>query len=142
MQLVIGSVESTALDEFVNLFAGDYYIDPRMVANAIARRSIFNLIHNQTILKVDCIVLKNDEYRREEFARRRKVNLGDFETWIVSREDLIISKLFWARDSKSELQLRDVKNLLAADCDNDYLSSRAEKLGVKDLLNEVRAAHE
>lgn len=55
----------------------------------------------------------------------------------VSREDLILSKLYWARDTKSEFQLRDVRNLLTADCDIAYLNSRAEQLGVKELLMEV-----
>ena len=103
---------------------------------------MFNLIHNETIIKLDCIVLKGDQYRQEEFARRRLVSVGDFETWIVSREDLILSKLYWARDSKSELQLRDVKNLLTADCDMLYLHSRAEELGVKLLLSEMLRRHE
>jgi len=60
---------------------------------------------------------KTDAYRQEEFARRRQITLGDFETWIVSRKDLILSKLFWAKDSKSEMQLNTVRNLLSADCD-------------------------
>jgi len=73
----------------------------------------------------------------EEFARRREVELGDFHTWIVSREDLILSKLFWAKDTHSEMQLRDVRNLLRADCEMEYLQSRVLMLGVKDLLDEV-----
>ena len=56
------------------------------------------------------------------------INLGDFETWIVSREDLVLSKLVWAKDSKSEMRLRDVRNLLSADYDMDYLRSRAKIL--------------
>ena len=124
-------------DAFVALFEKEYYVDRRVVAKATAQRSMFNLIHNDTILKLDCIVLKNDEYRQEEFARRRRVTISDFQTWIVSREDLILSKLYWARVSKSELQLRDVKNLLAPECDTSYLQSRAELLGVKSLLSEV-----
>jgi hypothetical protein len=35
----------------------------------------------------------------------------------LSQEDLIISKLFWATDSHSELQLGDVRNLLATGYD-------------------------
>ena len=128
---------SDHVDVLMSLFEPDYYVERRAVARAIAERSMFNLIHNETIIKLDCIVLKNDEYRREEFARRRQIKLGDFDTWIVSREDLILSKLYWARDSKSEMQLRDVKNLLTVDCDKSYLDSRAEELGVKDLLEEV-----
>jgi len=106
------------------------------------RATMFNLIHNETVIKLAFIVLKNDQYRHEGFARRKLVTVGDFETWIVSREDLILSKLYWARDSKSELQLRDVKNLLIADCDIPYLYSRADDLGVRALLMEVLGSHE
>jgi hypothetical protein len=129
-------------DFFVALFEKEYYVDRLAVAKATAQRSMFNLIHISTIMKLDCIVLKNDEYRHEEFARRKRVTIGDFQTWIVSREDLILSKLYWARHSKSELQLGDVKNLLSPDCDRSYLESRAELLGVKTLLLEILGTDE
>ena len=87
-------------------------------------------------------MLKSDAYRQEEFARRKQINLGDFQTWIVSREDLILSKLYWAKESRSEMQLRDVRNLLAAACDAVYLHSRAPALGVEELLKEVLAGDE
>lgn len=122
---------------FINLFEADYYLDRGVVSEAIKHRSLFNLIHNEAVIKVDCIILKDDTYRKEEFARRRRVKIGDFETWIVSREDLILSKLYWAKESKSEMQLRDVQNLLGPGCDMDYLESRAQILGVADLLAQV-----
>jgi hypothetical protein len=103
---------------------------------------MFNLIHNQSVIKVDFVVLKAEPYRQEEFARRRAVTVSGFQTWIVSREDLILSKLYWARDSRSEMQLRDVRNLLAPECELDYLRSRAQQLGIADLLNEVLQADE
>ena len=115
--------------DVVHLFETDYYVDPQVISQAIAQRSMFNLIHNETVIKVDCIVLKNDEYRAEEFARRKFVSLGDFQTWIVSLEDLILWKLHWAKDTRSELQLRDVRNLLAAKPDVLYLESHARTLG-------------
>ena len=127
-------------DLLISLFESEYYVDRRAVATAIAQRSVFNLIHNETIIKFDCIVLKDQQYRQEEFARRRKITIGDFKTWIVTREDLILSKLYWARNSRSELQFRDVKNLLSSDCDMTYLESRAESLGVKPLLEEIMGA--
>ena len=57
----------------------------------------------------------------EEFGRRRDIGIEDFQTTIISREDLILSKLSWAKDSVSEMQLRDVSNLLVENCDTDYL---------------------
>ena len=129
-------------DLLISLFEAEYYVDRLAIARAIAQRSVFNLIHNETIIKLDCIVLKNQQYREEEFARRRRITVAGFQTWIVTREDLILSKLYWARDSRSELQLGDVKNLLSSDCDMTYLMSRAEDLGVKPLLDEMAGAHE
>lgn len=141
IDLVVALTASDA-GTIVRLFEPDYYVSPESVANAISRRSIFNLIHHESVIKVDCIVLKNEPFRQEEFARRREITLTDFRTWIVSREDLILSKLFWAKDSRSEVQLRDVRNLLTPECDMSYLESRALMLGVRDLLEDVLASHE
>jgi hypothetical protein len=139
---MIIKIASDQTDVILRLFKDDYYVDRVAISKAIAQRSLFNIIHNQTIFKLDCIVLKADPYRQEEFSRRRQIMLRDFQTWIVSREDLILSKLYWARDSRSEMQFRDIKNLLAADCDTSYLQSRAEMLGVKPLLMEFLNTHE
>jgi hypothetical protein len=139
---LVVALEPAHSESFVRSFEADYYVDRRAVANAIARRSMFNLIHNEAIIKVDCIVLKSDAYRQEEFARRKRINLGDFQTWIVSREDLVLSKLDWAKGSESELQLRDVRNLLAPECDAAYLRSRAMVLGLDELLREVQGSDE
>ena len=50
--------------------------------------------------------------------------------------DLIISKLFWARDLDSELQLEDVKNLLATGFDADYLKHWKRELKRDTLLDD------
>jgi len=67
------------------------------------------------------------------------IEMGDFQTWIISREDLILSKLRWTNDSRSEMQLRDVRNLLASGYDEAYLRSHAQALGVAQLLEELLA---
>jgi hypothetical protein len=56
--------------------------------------------------------------------------------WVVAPEDLILSKLVWAKNSQSELQLRDVRRLLHAipGLDRNYLDYWAKKLGISDLL--------
>jgi hypothetical protein len=56
---------------------------------------------------------------------------------LVSREDLILSKLAWARDSGSELQLRDVRALLTDTVDQDYLQRWAQELEVSHLLERL-----
>ncbi len=73
--------------------------------------------------------------RNTEFQRRKQVDLDGIPIWIVSLEDLIISKLFWAKDSLSELQLRDVKNLLSSikTIGKKYISNWIHKLGLDSI---------
>lgn len=121
----------------VSIFSPDYYVSREAVEDSIARESLFNLIHNESIVKVDFIVRKNAPYRLNEFNRRRRERIDGFETWVVSKEDLIISKLFWAKDSHSELQLRDVRNLVATGCDRKYIGHWTDELGLANLWKEI-----
>ncbi len=133
---VVVALEPKDADRIVALLKNDYYIDRAAVARAITNESLFNAIHNESVIKVDCIVRKSTDYRRLEFERRGEVQIQDVKVWIVSKEDLILSKLYWARDSHSELQLRDVKNLLASGYDAEYLERWTHNLGLDDLLRE------
>lgn len=91
-----------------------------MIADAVAHRSAFNLIHDRTVIKVDCIVRKATPYRRVELARRRPVTIAGRVVQVVAPEDLLLSKLAWARPSRSEVQLRDVRSLIACVPDLDW----------------------
>ena len=131
------SLETQSLERFVGLFDSGFYLSKGAIQRAVHIRSMFNLIHLESIVKIDFVVLKNEPYRQEEFARRKRVPLADFEVWIVSLEDLILSKLIWAKPTNSELQLRDVKNLLKDTYDEAYLYEKARSLGVFELLEMV-----
>jgi hypothetical protein len=125
-------------DRIVDLFESDYYLAPEAIDEAMRYASSFNLIHRHAIVKVDCIPRRADAYHLLEFERRQRIELGGFTTWITTREDLILAKLWWARESRSELQLRDVRNLLTDDLDETYVRQWAAVLGIGDLWTEVR----
>jgi hypothetical protein len=133
-------VVSLCEDDVMGIVAAlspDFYIDADSVRAAIASQRLFNLMHLATSIKVDLIVRKNSEYRQVEFARRRPVQMHGVKTWIVSREDLILSKLVWAKDSGSELQRRDVRTLLDDSMDRAYLEHWAARLGIAEALAEI-----
>lgn len=120
----------------------EYYVSPEAVNEAVASGASFNAIHFESVIKVDFISLPDTPFAREEFGRRKDMLLGDFRFAIVSPEDLILSKLLWGKDSESELQLRDVRNLLNGNCDMDYIELWAGRLGVTTLLEKVLKSHE
>jgi hypothetical protein len=136
IDLVVALAEPVIAD-LVTAFQSDFYIDADDAREAVRSERLFNLMHLSTGIKVDLIVRKRAEYRQVEFARRQRVVFGDVATWIVACEDLILSKLIWAREGGSELQRRDVKSLLGSAVDQAYLSKWAGRLGVSDLLREV-----
>jgi predicted nucleotidyltransferase len=125
---------------FVALFDDEFTCDADRIQDAIGRRAMFNLIHTNAVVKIDFIVRKDHPYREEEFRRRRLVELDGIRLWVVSAEDLILSKLDWARDSRSELQLRDVKNVIRAQpgLDWPYIETWSARLGLEALLREAR----
>ena len=93
------------------------------------------------MLKIDCLIRKPDDYELLKFDRRRQIKVDHAEISIISPEDLIISKLDWARDSESEMQLRDVKNILVCvnDLDIKYLKSWLQKLGLETLFEKAQS---
>ncbi len=136
IELSAGDVERV-----VRLFEGEFYVDRDIVEEAVQHQGIFNMIHRATVIKIDFVVRKDLAYRREEFSRRKRVSVEGQEMFFVTPEDLILSKLEWAKSSRSEMQLNDVKNLLAyvENLDRAYLARWAAVLDVEDLYREVTA---
>jgi hypothetical protein len=136
LDFVVALVEEH-VDSLVTAFCADFYIDEDSARLAIKSQRMFNLMHLDSAIKVDLIVRKNSEYRHVEFERRKSVEFAGVSTWITSREDLILSKLVWASDSGSEMQLRDVRTLIDESVDWAYLKDWAAKLGVAAKLDEA-----
>jgi predicted nucleotidyltransferase len=122
------------------LLGEEFYCDEVAVQRAIAQKRLFNVVHQQTLVKIDMIVRKDSPHGQAEFARRRRLPIDGIEFWIVTAEDLILSKLSWAKASPSEQQFRDVRSTLRANPDLDwaYVETWAVRLGIGELLSEMR----
>jgi hypothetical protein len=134
---IVLDISETDADRFIKEFELDYYLPQSRIRDAISRNKMFNILDQRTIIKIDCVVRKRDKFQDMAFSRRRRVNYsGDFEVWIISKEDLILSKLNWAKSSHSETQMRDVASMLRNPYDENYVKMWSEPLGVNDLLKE------
>lgn len=134
---IVVDLKLEAADTIVRLFSPEYYISLEAVKQSVRNRSLFNLIHQESVIKVDCVVRKDSPYRRAEFDRRLRVPIDGFHTWIVTKEDLVLSKLDWAKDSLSERQFSDIRNLLESGCDLEYVSHWVQQLGLAGTWNKV-----
>jgi len=125
------------LETLPKIFDEEFYFSPEAARQAILHQSTFNVIHNETLIKVDFMIRKREDYRLVEFERRQRISVQGRSLWIVSKEDLILSKLDWARDSQSQRQFTDVENLLATGADLEYLETWSQKLNLTAMLTRV-----
>lgn len=135
---IVIEAKSEDAEKIIREFEIDYYVPQNRVKDAINRRNMFNLLHQTKIVKIDCVLRKDKEFQKLAFSNRKKIRFTDFDIWTISRDDLILSKLNWAKKSRSEMQMRDVASIIRNGYDKEYVELWAEKLGVKDLLEECR----
>jgi len=133
-------------DPLAKALQGDYYADVRAMADAIARRSCFNVIHLATSFKVDVFTVRAREYDRVALQRIRPwaIDRDDpsYLFFVASAEDVVLSKLEWFRlgDEVSQTQWLDVMSVLKIQgdvLDRAYLEKWAAALGVADLLTKA-----
>ncbi len=133
---IVIEVSNTDAQVIIEEFEPDYYVPHVRVRDAIDRKFMFNLLHQETVVKIDCVVRKETEFQKAAFENRKKIKFGDFDVWTIGKEDLILSKLHWAKDTKSEMQMRDVTNMLRTEYDETYVQTWAKKLRVEESLEE------
>lgn len=137
---IVIELSSDDLPKFIKEFEDDYYIPQNSARNAVSRKSMFNVLNQQSIVKIDCVIRKDSDFQKELFSNRFRVNYADnFDLWIISKEGLILSKLNWAKNTRSEMQMRDVASILRNGYDEDYVRSWAKKLEIEDILDECIA---
>lgn len=126
----------------VEVMTGEFFIDEIMVTEAIERKSSFNVIHLDTMQKVDIFVFPNQPLAQSEMQRRQQLVITQNPerlAWLPSAEDIILQKLLWYRmgDRISDRQWRDVLGVLKVQADRldfNYLVLWAETLKLIDLM--------
>lgn len=139
---IIANLRLEHLPSFIQTLEGDFYIDDEMIANAVTRRSSFNIIHRESMFKVAVFIPREGNFVQMQFARARMETLSsspETAAMVASPEDILLAKLQWYRlgGEVSERQWRDVVGVLKVQTgvlDMGYLHQWATELKVADLL--------
>jgi hypothetical protein len=142
---IISQMRPEHIEPFVYALESDFFIDEELVAESIQRHSSFNIIHRETMFKVDVFIPSPRPFLRSQLSRVH-VQTFSFNLPVSARfaspEDTILSKLEWYRmgGEVSERQWRDIIGVLKTrygELDLNYLREWAAELRVSDLLERV-----
>ena len=130
------------VEPLLRLLDNAFYADGEMIRDAIRQHASFNLIHLDTLFKIDIFVAQPRDFDRSQLARRQLYVLSqkpDRSAYVMSAEDIVLAKLEWYRlgGEISDRQWRDVIGVLKVQgqwLDQDYMQRMAVDLKVTDLL--------
>jgi hypothetical protein len=139
---VVAELRPEHADRLSSALRAAYYVPEARVRDGIARRASFNVIHLETMLKVDVFVSKDRPFDRRAMERVRPSSpeaADERSLPLASAEDTVLAKLEWFRrgGEVSERQWTDVLGVLRAGgdaLDRRYLEDGARELAVSDLL--------
>lgn len=125
------------IDRFLKSIEKEAYINLEEAERAILNKELFNIILNETCFKIDIITLDNNtDYEIQKFKRRIKIKFQNKEIFVISPEDLIISKLIWSKSSGgSERQLKDCESIWRLnqnELDLNYMKKWVKILKIED----------
>jgi hypothetical protein len=121
---------------------GTFYVDAESIREAVLHQRSFNVIHLETMFKVDVFVVKKRPFHHSQMERRTAQVIAtdpDRTAYVATAEDTILAKLEWYRMSGdvSEQQWRDVLGVMKVQADRldlAYLRQWAAQLNISDLL--------
>jgi hypothetical protein len=117
---IVIELNQIQLNQLAIIFKENFYFHQPSAAVEVDRRGMFNVIDNTSGFKVDFILRKETLLQRSMFARRQRGEIWKTDCWLISVEDLILSKLIWIQQLTSENQLADIQNLVNDNPEIDY----------------------
>ena len=133
---LVVTIKPEQIPSLMKAFQDEFYISQEAIQNALDTRSMFNMIHFDSGIKVDFWIIQVSEFDRKRFERRKKHGYGGKEICFSSPEDVILIKILWFKESEIQKHLEDALGILEIqrNLDFDYLKTWADKLGTQGLL--------
>jgi len=143
---LVADIKHENVFQLKKMLEDKYYIDENMIEDAIKHSSSFNLIHLETMIKIDVFIQKKHPYHIEALKRKRKDTLEESanapEFYFSSPEDIILNKLQWYNegDRVSEREWLDVIGVIKVQSNNldtEYLQKWGDNLGLSELITKA-----
>ena len=140
---VVAVITRETVDTFLRALGNnEIYVPADEAKAATIKGGSFNVLHTTTGGKIDVFVCQtSDAFESSRLDRRVKLQVLGIDTWVSTPEDVVLSKLLWRVQTRSEVQWRDCVEVAATQkLDVKYLRIWATELGLSADLEELLEA--
>ena len=120
-----------------------YRLNPQLGFESVTGTTRYLLAVDGSDFAVECFLLSDDPHDRARFARRERFPIaGGPDAWVQTAEDVIVTKLRWAKEAGRGKDRDDVRNVLgfrAGELDTAYIERWAAEHGTLALYREIAA---
>lgn len=139
---IVAMITKDSVEGFLSeLNDRDLYVPVERARSASLIGGSFNILHTSTGGKVDVFICApDDQFEEMRLDRRVRLEILGLETWVATPEDVILSKLKWRLETRSDTQWRDCIEIAAAQkLDISHMRSWSHQLGISTDLEELLA---
>ncbi len=137
---IVVAVNWAGLDRFLAELGPGFSLDPQGTFEKNTGTLRQTLIHKETEFKTELFLLSDDPFDQERFRRKLAFDFNGHPSFVLTAEDVIVTKLRSAR-SKDIEDIRDVMAVKGADTlDWTYLHHWTALHGTRAKLDEIRAS--
>ncbi|RJP30659.1 MAG: hypothetical protein C4536_09535 [Actinobacteria bacterium] len=137
---LIVEIDMSDTESLHEVFYKDFYASKEAMEEAVRHHSMFNLIHNETLTKIDFWMLEDTVFDRERFSRRVEGELRGAPVFFSSPEDIVIVKLDWFKKTGIHKHYEDALGIVLVQQDSldfEYVRDWCERGSTSELLERL-----
>jgi hypothetical protein len=138
-------VVQTAPGQFSQLMAAlgpNFVRDPQIQFETVTGTKKILVTEVESGFEIEFFELSNDSHDQARFARRRRIGVVGRRAWILTPEDVLVTKLNWLNRMNRAKDLMDVQNVISVQGDAldwPYIERWCDEHGSRPLLEKIRA---
>lgn len=116
--------------------------DPQIQFETVTGTRKTVIVHKPTKFEVEVFELSDDPHDQIRFARRRQARIYGGDSWVLTPEDVLVTKLKWLHRANRTKDLLDVQHVIGVQADSldwTYIERWCDEHGSRQLLEKIRA---
>ncbi len=138
---VVVSCPGSQIKKLVDALGDEFARDPQLAFETVTATQKTLLRVKKTGFQIEVFFLSEDEHDQQRFSRRQLVPAFGGQVYVLSLEDVLVTKVRWlqlAGRTKDEEDIRAVLRLQSDRVDWPYVESWCDHHGTRDLLERLR----